>query len=392
MEAENDLVVSCLAAGEMALAFVNAYVRSTLRRMAHPMSLIDRLHLSMPLVQAPMAGVSTPALAAAVSNAGALGSIGLGATNAAGARAMIDELQSRTNRAFNVNLFVHAKPEPDPAREAAWLEWLAPIFAEFESEPPTNLRTLFTSFADDREMQELLLDIAPPVVSFHFGLPDAGIIAALRTRGSFLLATATNLDDARKIEAAGIDAIVAQGIEAGGHRGMFDPATPDDALGTVALTRLLVRETRTPVIAAGGIMDGAGIAAMLDLGAVAAQLGTAFIACPESSADDAYRAALAGPGAYQTTMTSLISGRPARALANRFTALIETMADRLTPDYPIAYDAGKALNAAARAHGEYGFGAQWAGQGAPLARAMPAAQLVETLRSELQDSRKPIAG
>jgi nitronate monooxygenase len=218
-------------------------------------------------------------------------------------------------------------------------------------------------------------------------LPSADALLALRTRGIYLLATATSLEEAREIEAAGIDAIVAQGIEAGGHRGVFDLAKPDDALGIVALTRLLVRETKLPVIAAGGIMDGAGIAATLDLGAVAAQLGTAFVACPESAADDAYRAALAGPGAYHTTLTPLISGRPARAIANRFTALVDKLAERLPPDYPIAYDAGKALHAAAKARGEHGFGAQWAGQGAPLSRAMPAASLIRKLADELYTIR-----
>jgi nitronate monooxygenase len=171
---------------------------------------------------------------------------------------------------------------------------------------------------------------------------------------------------------------------------MFDPGAADDALGTIALTRLLVRETRLPVIASGGIMDGAGIAAVLDLGAVAAQLGTAFIACPESAADEAYRTALTGPGGYHTTLTTLISGRPARALANRFTALAQTVGGRVVPDYPIAYDAGKALHAAAKAQNEYGFGAQWAGQGAPLARPMPAARLVETLWSELRECRRAV--
>jgi nitronate monooxygenase len=147
----------------------------------------------------------------------------------------------------------------------------------------------------------------------------------------------------------------------------------------------MARNLNTPVIAAGGIMDGAGIAAVLALGAAAAQLGTAFIACPESSADEAYRAALAGGGAAHTTMTSAISGRPARCLPNRFVALGETL-DVEPPAYPIAYDAGKALNAAAKARGESGYGAQWAGQGAPLARAMPAADLIETLRRELRDA------
>ena len=352
-----------------------------------PASLIDRLGLSVPLVQAPMAGVSTPALAAAVASQGALGSIAVGATDAAVARVMIEETRAQTSRAFNVNLFVHAGAEADPAKEAAWLEWLAPVFAEFEAEPPTKLRTIYRSFADDPDMLALLLDVAPAVVSFHFGLPSAAVISALRARGIVLMATATNLEEAHAIERAGIDAIVAQGIEAGGHRGMFDPVAKDPGLGTVALTRLLVLNTRLPVIAAGGLMDGAGIASVLELGAVAAQLGTAFIACPESAADDAYRAALNGPGAYQTAMTSLVSGRPARSLPNRFVGLAAPLGDHLPPDYPIAYDVGKALHAAAKTRGEHGFGAQWAGQGAPLARSMPAADLVQALRTELQACR-----
>ena len=352
--------------------------------------MLNRLNMTVPVIQAPMAGVSTPTLAAAVSNAGGLGSIGVGATNADGARAMIEETRvriARTDAAFNVNVFVHGRATPDPAREHAWLEWLAPIFAEFAAAPPKTLRTIYKSFADDADMLALLLELKPPVVSFHFGLPSDEALAALRACGVYMMATATSPEEARAIEAAGIDAIVAQGIEAGGHRGVFDPAKPDDALGTMVLTRLLVRETRLPVIAAGGIMDGAGIAAAVDLGAVAAQLGTAFVACPESAADAAHRAALTGPGAYHTTLTSLISGRPARAVANRFTALADKLAAFLPPDYPIAYDAGKALHAAAKACGEYGFGAQWAGQGAPLARAMPAAALIETLARELDAMR-----
>jgi nitronate monooxygenase len=347
------------------------------------MPLIDQLQLTLPLIQAPMAGVSTPLLAATVSEAGGLGSIGVGASDAAGARMMIEELLGRTTRAFNVNLFVHAEPRSDPSREAEWLDLLAPLFEEFSTEPPATLKTIYTSFADDPDMLAMLLELAPPVVSFHFGLPSADVLSALRARGTYLMATATSVEEARAIEAAGIDAVVAQGIEAGGHRGIFDPNAPDDALGMFALTRLLARTTDLPVIAAGGIMDGAGIAAALDLGAAAAQLGTAFIACPESSADAAYRAALTGPGAYHTVLTSLISGRPARALANRFTALTELVGQRLPPHYPIAYDAGKALNAAAKAKGEHGFGAQWAGQCAPLSRAMPAEELVSMLRTEL---------
>ena len=344
----------------------------------------DRLGLSLPLIQAPMAGISTPALAAAVAEAGALGSVAIGTTDADGARAMIAQVRARTDRAFNVNLFVHGPASADPVREAEWLDWLRPSFAEFQVEPPKVLRTIYKSFAEDADMLAALVETAPPVVSFHFGIPPADALTALRANGILMLATATSLDEARAIEAAGIDVIVAQGIEAGGHRGMFDPAAPDDALGTMALTRLLVRNTRLQIGAAGGIRDGAGIAAALDRGAAAAQLGTAFVACSESAADEAYRAALAGPGAYHTVLTSLISGRPARALANRFTALAQNVGARLPPDYPIAYDAGKALHAAAKVQGEHGFGAQWAGQGAPLTRRMPAAELVEALRAELR--------
>ena len=347
------------------------------------MALLHSLGVTLPIVQAPMAGVSTPELAAAVSNAGALGSIGIGATDPAGARVMIECVRARTGRAFNVNVFVHAPAARDSAREAAWLGALGPIFREFGAEPPADLRQIYRSFAEDGEMLAMLIDLAPSVVSFHFGIPGADAIAALKSAGCVLLATATNLAEAQVIAKAGIDAVIAQGWEAGGHRGVFNPDAPDDRLGTTALSRLLIAQSGLPVIAAGGIMDGQGIRAALDLGAVAAQLGTAFIACPESSADAAYRDALAGPAADNTVMTSAISGRPARCLSNRFTKW-GAQAGLAAPGYPMAYDAGKALNAAAKATGEGGFGAQWAGQGAPLVRAMPAAQLIAMLAAECE--------
>jgi nitronate monooxygenase len=346
------------------------------------MTLLDRLGVRLPIFQAPMAGVSTPEMAAAVSNAGGLGGIAVGATDAAGAAIMIDAVRARTDRPFNVNVFVHATPVADAAREAAWLGALSPLFAEFGAEPPSSLRTIYQSFADDDAMQALLIEAAPAVVSFHFGLPGAKAIAALKAAGCVLLATATSLEEARAVEAAGIDGVVAQGWEAGGHRGVFDPDAPDDRLGTMDLTRLLVERTAPPVIAAGGIMDGRGVRAALDLGAVAAQLGTAFIACPESAADRFYRAAISSGAAEHTVMTRAISGRPARCLSNRFTRWGDEGRPPV-PAYPIAYDAGKALNAAAKAMGEGGFGAQWAGQGAPLARSLPAADLVAALVREM---------
>jgi nitronate monooxygenase len=346
--------------------------------------LLERLGIQLPIVQAPMAGVSTPALAAAVSNAGALGGIAVGATDAAGARAMIAQLRDATTRPFNVNVFVHAPARADHDREAAWLAQLGPTFRAYEAEPPAVLRAIYGSFVEDEAMFAALVEAAPAVVSFHFGLPAADRAAALRAAGARLFASVTSVAEGLAAERAGMDAVVAQGYEAGGHRAVFDPDAPDERLGTLALTRLLVRRLHLPVIAAGGIMDGAGIAAVLRLGAVAAQLGTAFVACPESSASAAYKTAILAGDATHTVMTSIISGRPARCLVNRFTALSATLSPLTPPQYPIAYDAAKALHAAAMTHGEHGYGAQWAGQGAPMARALPAGELIATLARELR--------
>ncbi|MGI3171155.1 NAD(P)H-dependent flavin oxidoreductase [Pseudooceanicola sp. C21-150M6] len=347
------------------------------------MDFLSTLGLSVPVIQAPMAGVSTPELAAAVSNSGALGSIGIGATDTEGARSMITDLRARTTAPFNVNVFVHADPTPDDAISAAWCEALRPLFGTYGATPPDALHVIYKSFAGNEPLIRLLVHLAPPVVSFHFGLPDQDTIEALRQAGCLLLLTATNLEEARAAERAGMTAIVAQGYEAGGHRGMFDPSARDERLPTAALTRQLVLETALPVIAAGGIMDGAGIRAALDLGAVAAQLGTAFVACPESAADAGYRAALGRAAQTGTVMTDRLSGRPARCLVNRMTSWADSHTAIPAPPYPIAYDAAKALNAAAKAAGEYGFGAQWAGQAAARIRPMPAADLVALLRSEL---------
>jgi nitronate monooxygenase len=347
-------------------------------------ALLERLGLEWPIFQAPMAGTSTPAMAAAVSNAGALGAIGLAAEGLEGAGKMIRATAALTNRPFNVNVFCHRRALPNAEVEARWIARLKPEFTALGAEPPVALREIYQTFRGNAAMTALLLETQPAIVSFHFGLPDEDQIRALKQAGILLFGSATSLAEAQTLADAGIDAIVAQGYEAGGHRGMFDYAAYDDRLGTFALVRLLARNFKLPVIAAGGIMDGAGIAAALRLGAVAAQMGTAFVGCPESSADEGYRAALASEAANHTTMTRAISGRPARCLANRFTRLAETVPDAEIPDYPITYDLGKALHAAAKAKGEFGFGAQWAGQGAPLSRPMPAAELVRVLAEELK--------
>jgi nitronate monooxygenase len=348
--------------------------------------LLDRLFIRLPIIQAPMAGVSSPAMAAAVGEAGGLGSIGVGATDAAGAAKMIAAVRERWTGPLNVNLFCHKPAVADAAVETAWIERLRPELEALGAAPPAQLTEIYRSFVEDDAMLAMLLEARPSVVSVHFGLPSSAAIRALRDAGITLLATATSLDEARTTAAAGIDAIVAQGWEAGGHRGMFDPEAPDDQLGTLALTRLLVRDLDQPVIAAGGIMDGAGIAAAIRLGASAARLGTAFVAADESFADVGYRAALAGDATHHTVMTRAISGRPARSLANRFTTLCAKVRPEEVPAYPIAYDVGKALHAAAKSRGEFGFGAQWAGQGAPLSRPMPTARLVETLAAELEQA------
>jgi len=349
--------------------------------------LLEKLAIKLPIIQAPMAGVSTPAMASEVANAGGLGSLGVGGLNAQDAREMIRATQQLTALSINVNVFCHQPAVADVKRESAWLSFLSPQFKRFDSQPPAQLNEIYTSFIEDDAMLEVLLELRPRVVSFHFGLPAQRKIALLKECGIVLLSTATNLDEAMVAQNEGIDAVVAQGYEAGGHRGMFDPAKVDDRLGIFALTRLLVANLDIPVIAAGGIMDGAGIVAAMDLGAQAVQLGTAFVGCPESSADQFFRAALQSEAALHTTMTSAISGRPARCLANLFTAIGDETDRSAIPNYPIAYDAGKALNAAAKKLGEGGFGAHWAGQGAPLCRSVPVANLMVLLLSEMEAAR-----
>jgi len=345
--------------------------------------LLEKLEIDLPIIQAPMAGVSTPAMAAAVSNAGALGSIGIGAVNAEGAREMIVATQELTKRSINVNVFCHRPAIANAQRESAWLDRLSPHFAKFNAQPPRPLQEIYKTFVNDYETLEVLLELKPKVVSFHFGLPFQATIAELKDEGIVLLASATNLIEAKQVAEAGIDAVVAQGYEAGGHRGIFNPAQYDERLGTTELIQLFVKELDIPVIAAGGIMDGAGISTALKLGASAAQLGTAFIDCPESSADEFYRAALHSDAARETVMTNAISGRPARCLSNLFTKLGSETDPADVPDYPIAYHAGKTLNTVAKEKGEGGYGAQWAGQGAQFARNLPAADLIDQLKQEI---------
>lgn len=330
--------------------------------------ILDRLGLHHAVFQAPMAGVSTPALAAAVCEAGGLGAIALGALDVIGARAAISQFRALTGKPCAVNLFCHAPAQRDVLREAAWLEKLRPEFSRFGAVPPAGMSEIYTSFRVNDAMLALLVETRPAVISFHFGLPAPDQLEALRGTGAVLLATATNEEEGRAIAAAGLDGIVAQGWQAGGHRGMFDPSTIDAHLETLPLLRHLAG-LNLPLIAAGGIMTQKDARAALTAGAVAVQCGTAFLLAPEAATSAAHRAALSGG---KTVMTRAISGRLARGIANRFTAISGEDA----PDYPVAYDAGKALNAAALTKDETGYGAFWAGTGSAQAVARPAAETV----------------
>jgi nitronate monooxygenase len=348
--------------------------------------LLSILDIRHPIIQAPMAGISTPQLAAAVSEAGGLGSIAVGAGTPEAARAAIAAVRERTARPFNVNVFTHAPAKADPAVDAAWLDWLRPHFARFDAAPPERLTEIYRSFVDDAPMLELLLETPPAVVSFHFGLPPQAHIDALKAAGVVLFASATSLPEAMQIEAAGIDAIVAQGIEAGGHRGIFDPAAPDPALPTFELLEQLRDNVSLPLVAAGGIMNGQHIRTAFYHGAHAVQMGSAFIACPESSAPPHHRALIANGAQLETAMSAVISGRPARGIVNTLFTGVGAAGHPPPPDYPIAYDAAKALHAAASKAGSQEYSVNWGGVNFAQARAMPAGELVALLAAEMQET------
>lgn len=347
------------------------------------MDLLAKLAIRYPVIQAPMAGVTTPALVAAVSRAGALGSLGLGAASAEQAREQIRELRQRTDKPFNVNFFCHAPPRSNHAVRQAWLNHLAAYFHAQGTEPPADVRDIYAPIDAHAAMRDVVLAERPPVVSFHFGVPGHGLTEAIHAYGGRVLICVTTRDEADRAVASGADALVAQGVEAGGHRGNFDPDN-DAEIVLAALIRTLVARHSLPIIAAGGLMDGQSIAAVLRSGAAAAQLGTAFIRCPESAAAPAYRDVLRH--AVATGITRCISGRPARGVVGPFHAGIAAQAPRI-PDYPLAYDAAKQLNAAAKARGDHRYAPNWAGCGVALSREMPAAELVSTLVRELEAAR-----
>ncbi len=349
--------------------------------MALRTALTDRLGLELPIVQAPMASVSTPALAAAVSEAGGLGSLGSAQLDAAALRRQIDEVKAATAKPFNVNFFCHERPQDDPARAAAFRARLAGFYADEHLEGVPDPGEAFLPF--DEERLAVVLETRPAVVSFHFGPPRRDWLEAIRQAGCLVLASATTVEEARRLEAAGVEVVIAQGWEAGGHRGTFHTPFEQAQVGTMALVPQVVDAVSCPVIAAGGIGDGRGVAAALTLGAEAAQLGTSFVLAEESAAPELYRAALAEAAETGTRVTRLFTGRPARALVARYVA---DMAPHETevPDYPLPTPMVRPLTQAGLKRGVPDFHPLWSGQAVRLARAEPAAAILARLAREAE--------
>lgn len=344
------------------------------------MSLLEKLAIQHPLFLAPMAGVSTPQLAAEVSNQGGLGSLGLGAASASAAKQQILATQALTDRPFQVNFFCHQTSPLNTQSNQIWIEHLKPLFAQFEAESPSDLQCIYPSFLDNDDFLNVILETKPKAVSFHFGIPHAHQITALKNAGILTMVSATNLAEAMAIEAAGIDIIIAQGIEAGGHRGIFNEKI-DSAMKTADLIKLIVPHCTIPIVAAGGIMNGFQAQYLINLGASAVQLGTAFVQCKSSSANAAYRAALFSKPITQ--ITSSISGRPARGIINAWAKSVDLPTRVDVAPYPYAYDLAKQLNSIALKHNHAEYGAFWAGSNVSQIRELEATDLVNQLILEM---------
>lgn len=341
------------------------------------MVLQQLLGIELPLIQAPMAGVQGSALAVAVSNAGGLGSLPCAMLAPDALRAELEKIRAQTTRPYNVNFFCHRPPEPDERREAAWRQSLAHYYREYDIDPAT-IPTGPGRRPFDTAAAELLAEFKPPVVSFHFGLPDEALLARVRSWGARVLSSATTVEEARWLEARGVDAVIAQGLEAGGHRGIFLSDDLTTQAGTFALLPQIVRAVRVPVIAAGGIADAAGVRAALALGAAAAQVGTAYLLCPEATTSAVHRAALQSAAANHTALTNLYTGRPARGILTRLMREQGPLS-ALAPAFPLATAAVAPLRSKAEAAGLGDFTPLWAGQNASGCRAVPAAQLTRAL-------------
>jgi nitronate monooxygenase len=344
---------------------------------------IELFKIDVPIVQAPVAGAMDWELAAAAAEAGALGSLPCAMLNADQIRAEMARIRARTGKPINLNFFCHTPPELNNAREARWRERLAPYYHELGIDPaapvPSSNRTAF-----DATMCEVVEETKPDVVSFHFGLPEAQLLRRVKAGGFLVMSSATTAEEARWLEARGVDAIIAQGNEAGGHRGVFLTDDTNDVAtqaGTFALVPQIVDAVQVPVIAAGGITDARGIAAAFALGAAGVQIGTAYLWCPEARISAPHRAALKSARDDGTALTNLMTGRPARGFLNRVMREVGPISD-VAPSFPLAAGALAPLRAKAEAQGSGDFSPMWAGQAASLGRALPAGELTKALAAE----------
>jgi nitronate monooxygenase len=343
--------------------------------------LTDRLKIEHPIVCAPMAGAMNHELAAEVAEGGGLGSLPCAMLDVAQVRDEFTKYRARTGKPVNLGFFCHVQPELNNAREAAWRERLAPYYRELGIDPsvpvPSSMRRPF-----DAAFCELMLELKPEVCSFHFGMPEPALFDKLKAAGIFILSSATTAAEARYLEQRGVDAIIAQGNEAGGHRGMFLTSDVASQAGTFSLVPQIVDAVRLPVIAAGGVTDARGIAAAFMLGAAAVQIGTAFLFCPESKISKPHREALKNATDDGTALTNLMTGRPARGLYNRMMRELGAISE--APAFPLAAGAIAPLRARAEASGSGDFSPLWSGQSAALGVEMPARELVRKLAAEAQ--------
>lgn len=338
---------------------------------------LELLAIELPIVQAPMAGANDAAMAIAVSEAGGLGSLPCAMLTSEKARSQIASIRQRTNRPLNVNFFCHTAPAPDPERDAIWKTRLAPFHEELGIAPPRAAPAPSRS-PFDAKMCEVVEECRPEVVSFHFGLPESRLLDRVKALGCRVLASATTVDEARWLEANGCDVVIAQGCEAGGHRGMFLTEEVDSQPGTMALVPQVADAVEVPVLAAGGIADGRGIAAAFALGAAGVQIGTAYLLTSESTISEMHRARLGRARDDATVLTNLFTGRPARGLRNRIVREIGPMSPDV-PAFPTAGGAIAPIRAAAEAAGSSEFSPLWSGQAAGLARPRNASELTREL-------------
>jgi nitronate monooxygenase len=350
--------------------------------------LCDQLGIELPIIQAPMAGANDQQLAVAVAEAGGLGSLPCAMLKPEAIGHEVASFRQRTARPINVNFFCHRAPEPDASREAQWQARLRPYYAELGVSPPTTPGLARAPFDD--ALCAIVEAVRPEVVSFHFGLPERTLLERVRATGATIISSATSVAEARYLEEGGCHAIIAQGAEAGGHRGMFLSDDVSAQIGTFALVPQVVDAVKVPVIAAGGIADGRGIVAALALGASVVQIGTAYLRCPEATISAVHRAALAEARDDSTRITNVFTGRPARGIENRVVRELGPLNEG-APAFPNAAAALAPLRAKAESRGDGGFSQLWSGQAVPLTRPMGAAELTRRLAREAFEILRELA-